>query len=100
MQNLETVFVSSTFVDLKDHRSAVRDSLRQAGFIDLAMEHLGTRDERPLDECLRIVRDADYFVGIYAHRYGFVPQQLGVSITHAEYDAATSANLSLDVRGT
>ena len=64
------VFVSSTFVDLQIHRKAVLDVIRQLGAIDVSMEHFGARDERPKDECLRLVREeSDVFVGIYAHRY-------------------------------
>jgi hypothetical protein len=88
------VLVSSTFVDLTDHRAAVRDSLRQAGFIDVAMEHLGARDERPQNECLRLIEEeSDYFVGIYAYRYGHLPDGAEVSITEAEYHAAGEAEL-------
>ena len=88
------VFVSSTFVDLADHRSAVRESLRQGGFLDVAMETLGARDERPQTECLRLVNEeSQYFVGIYAHRYGYVADESDISITEAEYRAAGEANL-------
>ena len=88
------VFVSSTFMDLEEHRVAVCDALRQGGFIDIAMEHLGARDERPQDECLRLVQEeAQYFIGIYAHRYGHIPDGCDISITEAEYVAAGAANL-------
>ena len=41
--------------------------------------------------CLRMIaEEADFFVGIYAHRYGFVPDGDSVSITEAEYLAASS----------
>lgn len=90
-----SVFVSSTFADLRDHRVAVGDVIRRLGALDVAMEHLGARDERPKDECLRIVRDeAQLFVGIYAYRYGFVPADATVSITELEYLAATEAGIS------
>lgn len=89
-----SVFVSSTFADLEEHRKAVCESLRQGGFLDIAMEHLGARDERPQEECLRIVKEeAKYFIGIYAHRYGFIPEGCQISITEAEYEAAGDANL-------
>lgn len=53
------------------------------------MEHLGARDAYPLDECLRLIKEeAHVFVGIYAHRYGYVPQGSRISITEAEYRAA------------
>ena len=38
------------------------------------MEHFGARDERPADECMRLVRDeSDLFVAIYAHKYRYIP---------------------------
>jgi hypothetical protein len=88
------VFVSSTFVDLRDHRSTVQDAIRQLGAIDISMEHLGARDARPLDECIRLVsKESDSFVGIYAHRYGHIPAGSLKSITEAEFDAAAAAKL-------
>jgi hypothetical protein len=88
------VFVSSTFIDLKEHRVAVRDGIRRLGAIDISMENLGAREQRPKQECLRLIReDSNIFVGIYAHRYGFIPDGDVVSITESEYDAATLANL-------
>ena len=59
------------------------------GALDVCMETFGARDDRPRDECLRIVREeTDVFVGIYAHRYGHIPPEDIVSITEAEYDQA------------
>ncbi|TWT93262.1 DUF4062 domain-containing protein [Stieleria varia] len=88
------VFVSSTFADLQEHRKAVCDALRQGGFLDIAMEYMGARDERPQNVCLRMIaEESDYFVGIYAHRYGYVPDDSGVSITEAEYHAAGNSDL-------
>lgn len=88
------VFLSSTFADLADHRKAVRDGIRQLGAVDISMEHFGARDERPADECIRLVRqESDLFVGIYAHRYGFVPDGSPISISEMEYKAASDASL-------
>jgi hypothetical protein len=88
------IFISSTFIDLHDYRSAVRDRVRQLGCVDVAMEHLGARDERPKEECLKLVREgSDGFVGIYAHRYGYVPRGENMSITEAEYEQAGSAGI-------
>ena len=88
------VFVSSTFTDLVEHRTAVRESLRQGGFIDIAMENLGARDERPETECIRLIKEeSSYFIGVYAHRYGYVPDGYDISITEAEYHAAGKIGL-------
>ena len=88
------VFVSSTYTDLVEYRKAVCDRIRQIGAIDVAMEHLGARDERPKDECLQLVRTGcDIFIGIYAHRYGSIPKGEERSITELEYRAATDAGI-------
>jgi hypothetical protein len=88
------IFISSTFIDLHDYRSAVRDRVRQLGCVDVAMEHLGARDERPKEECLKLVREgSDGFVSIYAHRYEYVPRGENMSITEAEYEQAGSAGI-------
>ncbi len=81
---MTTVFVSSTFTDLKDYREAVCNGIRKLGAIDVSMENFGSRDERPKDECLKLVRENDTFVGIYAHRYGFIPDGDSISLTEAE----------------
>ena len=88
------VFISSTYVDLVDFRNTVQTAIRQLGAVDVSMEYFGARDERPKEECLRLIKDeSDLFVGIYAHRYGYIPKGDKISITQAEYEAASSAGL-------
>jgi hypothetical protein len=88
------IFVSSTFLDLQEYRAAVREIVRQIGAVDIAMEHFGARDERPKDECLHLIQtESQAFIGIYAHRYGYIPDGDTCSITESEYDAASSSDL-------
>jgi hypothetical protein len=88
------VFLSSTFTDLAEHRKAVQDAIRQLGAVDVSMEHFGARDERPMSECVRLVqKESDLFVGIYAHRYGYIPDGSDVSISETEYKAASEMPL-------
>lgn len=88
------VFLSSTFTDLVDYRRAVQAGIRQLGATDVSMEFFGARDERPAEECIRLVqRESDLFVGIYAHRYGYVPDGYDASISELEYGAACSVPL-------
>ena len=56
------------------------------------MEVFGARPEEPLTACLSEIDECDLFVGIYAHRYGFVPQGSTTSITEAEFDHAAKSN--------
>lgn len=88
------IFVSSTFVDLVDHRDSVRKIIRQIGAVDIAMENLGALDERPKDKCLQLIsNESQAFIGIYAHRYGHIPKNDTLSITESEYHSATSVGL-------
>jgi hypothetical protein len=90
----KNVFVSSTFNDLSEYRQSAQNAIRQLGAVDISMEHFGARDERPKDECLRLIREESIiFVGIYAHRYGFIPAGDDISIIEAEYNEAKSAGL-------
>lgn len=58
------------------------------------MEHFGARDEQPMAECMRLVRsESDIFVGVYAHRYGFIPEGQSTSICEMEYRAASEVGL-------
>jgi hypothetical protein len=88
------VFLSSTFSDLVQYRNTVQGAIRQLGASDVSMEHFGARDQRPMDECVRLVtKESDIFVGIYAHRYGFIPEDSDISISEIEYRAASDAAL-------
>lgn len=88
------VFVSSTFMDLKAFREAVQKAIRRLDAVDISMENFGARDERPKEECLRLIsEESDFFVGIYAHRYGHVPTGEDISITEAEYHAAVAVEI-------
>ncbi|MDQ3801094.1 MAG: DUF4062 domain-containing protein [Acidobacteriota bacterium] len=88
------VFLSSTFTDLAGYRQTVQNAIKRLGAIDVSMEYFGARDEKPMDECIRLVKkESDIFVGIYAYRYGYIPEGENISISEMEYKAASEANL-------
>jgi tetratricopeptide (TPR) repeat protein len=82
------VFVSSTYIDLKDHRRAVIDSLLRLKLQPVAMEFFGAKPEEPRQVCGNEIRGCDLFIGIYAHRYGFTSEESEKSITEQEFDLA------------
>ncbi|MFM8441897.1 MAG: DUF4062 domain-containing protein [Methylococcus sp.] len=90
-----TIYLSSTYEDLKDHRKAVFDALRKAGHHVIAMEDYVARDDRPLKACLADVDKADVYVGVFALRYGYIPPKEhgnpdGLSITELEFRRAAT----------
>jgi hypothetical protein len=72
---MTTIYVSSTVKDLVKYREAVAGILRKMNKVVVAMEDYTASDERPLDKCLADVERCDMYVGIFAQRYGFIPQR-------------------------
>ena len=85
-------FLSSTYLDLKEHRHAVVEALERLGQDVGRMEVFGARPDEPTTACLDEVEACDLFVGVYAHRYGFVPLGSEISITEREFNHATQFN--------
>jgi hypothetical protein len=85
------VMISSTARDLPEHREQVRLARERAGFEPREMmEHLTALDTDALDISLRMVDQADVYIGIFAYRYGYVPDGQDLSITEMEYDRAVA----------
>ncbi|KJZ38230.1 DUF4062 domain-containing protein [Pseudomonas fluorescens] len=88
-----SIFVSSTFTDLQHHRKLVLDAIGSLEFASQAMEVFGALPGTPKDECLRLVRSADIYIGIFAMRYGFVDPLSSKSLTQLEYEEAQVVHL-------
>jgi len=82
------VFISSTFVDLIEYRQKAVEVLLRYKDTPIAMEYFGSQSEEPTRVCETEIQECDLFVGIYAYRYGFVPQGGETSITRREYELA------------
>jgi hypothetical protein len=89
------VFLSSTYLDLIEHRKAVVNALRMMGEDVEHMEIFGARDEEPTKASLEELDNCDVLVGVYAYRYGTVPRGMKTSVTEQEYLHAVSKNLPI-----
>ena len=81
-----TIYLSSTFEDLKEFREAVIEALRKEQH--LVIDSYDAAPQPVPEKCLADVRKADVYVGIYAWRYGWRPVAGGPSITEMEYREA------------
>lgn len=81
-----TVFISSTFKDLKKHRRKAWDTLQEYDVNIRGMERFGARSEKPLQTSLAEVEQSDIYVGIIAYRLGAIDNKTGKSITQLEYE--------------
>ena len=90
MARSKTLYVSSTFVDLTEHRAALKLELERAGFDVESMERYAAFPEPPLEKCLADVAACDGYVLLVAHRYGdpATVKRLGKSVTEFEYEEA------------
>lgn len=79
------VFISSTYKDLIEYRAASIRAVEGTNYQASKMEVFGARPDEPLDACLKEVEESELFIGIYALRYGFIPEGAEVSITEMEY---------------
>lgn len=95
------VYISSTYKDLIVYREGVATALRQIGHKVIHMEGYTAEESRPLDKCVKDAASADLYIGIFAWRYGYIPEANPsytdlppevipgiMSITEAEYHAA------------
>ena len=84
----KTVFISSTYEDLSDHRRAVWQLLEDFDAAVRGMEQFGARPDRPLLTCLAEVEQSDVFIGIIAFRAGSIDSDTEKSFTQLEYEHA------------
>jgi hypothetical protein len=57
------------------------------------MEFFGALPGTPKEECLRLVRAANVYLGIFGMRYGYIDPSTGKSFTHLEYEEAQAIRL-------
>ena len=96
MAEQRRVMISSTARDLPEHRKEAMDAcLRQGMFPDM-MEHLPANDAEAISASLKLVDGAEIYVGVFAHRYGYIPKANnphGISITEMEYNRAVERKI-------
>ncbi len=84
------VFLSSTYLDLIEHRKEAAEALSRLGHHVIGMETFNARTEDPTVASLKEVDGCKLFVGIYAHRYGSLIGSVKISVTEQEFDHAVA----------
>lgn len=88
------VFVSSTYVDLKEERQSVTQTLMEMDCIPAGMELFPAADEEQWTFIQRVIDDCDYYLLIIGGRYGSLSDE-GVSYTEKEFDYAVKKGLKV-----
>lgn len=91
-----TAAVSSTVLDLPEHRQMVFEACRQMRVVPNSWDENEAADVSNLRMNLDRVKSVDVFIGIYAHWYGFVPTLENpdrISISEMEFNVAKERNI-------
>ena len=87
--------ISSTSLDLPEHRKLVMDACLRHDILPKAMEHLPPRDADAIQVSMEMVDQADLYIGIFAWRYGHIPEGQDISITEMEFNRAVEREIPI-----
>jgi hypothetical protein len=82
------IFISSTYLDLKEERQAAVEAILDAGHIPAGMELFKAGNESQLKTIKRWIDESDVYLLILGGRYGSVEPESCKSYTHLEYEYA------------
>jgi tetratricopeptide (TPR) repeat protein len=95
-QQSKKVIISSTARDLPEHRKEVTDACLRQSMLPKMMEQLPASDAEAIAASLAMVDEAEIYVGVFAHRYGYVPKENNpqqISVTEMEYNRAVERKI-------
>lgn len=93
MSNVKKIIISSTMIDLPNHRKAAMNGCIKQKMLPIMMEHMPANSDDAISASLKLVDEADIYLGIYANRYGFIPKNRKFSITELEYKHAINRGI-------
>jgi hypothetical protein len=99
VSNIKKAMISSTVRDLPEYRETVKEACLKTGAFPVMMDHLPANADDAITASLKMVDDADIYLGIFAHRYGYIPKDARnpdeKSITQLEYEHAVKQGKTL-----
>lgn len=97
MEKKYQVFVSSTYEDLKEERTAVINCLIANNCFPVGMEHFPASDKKPRELIEERLKKCDFYLLVSAGRYGLCENESeeALSYTEMEYDFAKSINIPI-----
>lgn len=89
------VFVSSTFLDLREERKQISKALLEANCIPMGMEIFPASDDDQLDLIYRIIDECDFYLLVVGGRYGQMRD--GMSFTELEFNYAVESERQIPI---
>ena len=94
MNKKYTVFLSSTYDDLREERNEVIHALSELDCIPCGMEYFPSDDNEQFEFIKSIIDECDYYILIIAGRYGTIGKN-GKSYTEMEYRYAMKRKIPI-----
>lgn len=88
-----SVFISSTYEDLKNERQALMGVALENNFIPVGMEQFHAAPASQWDVITKMIDECDFYFLVIAGRYGSIDEETGISYTEKEYNYAKSKGL-------
>jgi hypothetical protein len=85
------VFVSSTYLDLKEERQAVVSTLLESEAFPAGMELFPATDDDAWKLIKSVIDDSDYYLLVVGGKYGSIDPVEDISFTEKEYDYAVAS---------
>ncbi|MGS0705822.1 DUF4062 domain-containing protein [Acinetobacter sp. ANC 3781] len=89
------VFISSTYTDLIEARSAAINTVLESYNFPVGMELFGADNDEQWTIIKDLIDSSDFYILILGHRYGSISKEDGISFTEKEFDYAVSKGLKL-----
>ena len=96
-QKKYSVFISSTYEDLKEEREAVMSTLLRHGFFVSGMEIFPASCLKQFEYIKRTMDDCDYFVLIICGKLGTICEDTNISYTEIEFKYALENNMPIHI---
>lgn len=87
------VFISSTGKDLHEYRQAAIEVCNRLKIVPVAMEFFEAMGLGATNGSKSKLEDVDLYIGIFAHRYGYIEKGFDKSVTEIEFDYAADLGL-------
>jgi len=90
MERRYQVFISSTYLDLKDERRAVQEAILELDCFPAGMELFPASNEDAWTLIKGVIETSDYYLLVIGGKYGSIDAETTLSYTEKEFDFAVS----------
>ncbi len=88
-----SIFISSTYEDLKEERQALVGVALENNFIPVGMEQFHAAPTSQWNVIVKMIDECDFYLLVIGGRYGSIDEETGISYTEKEYNYAKTKGL-------